>query len=128
MTWRLSDVIVPKQAYEDAYAIIKRGGKAHLLRDECWSNYDHSMAYLCPNCRGIGELILEVITGGPKEEPIKTNPAKDQKEGRPVNMTTWMDGKWYRRVLHSYVCPPCLGSGRVQKVEVEEGEKAPLAF
>ena len=78
---------VPDDMYNVAKAVSSRGGKVFLsLPDVTVPG--------CGNCRGSGNVILQIFTGGPSE-------------GSLSGVTTYHDGKWYAVKTTSYECPVC---------------------
>ena len=109
MIYELNDTLVPQKAYDDALAIRRKGGKCHLMIADCVSEVINPST--CSNCEGTGEVMIEVITGGPAIMPIPVNPTSGQ-------VTTCIDDMWYKRQLNYYGCPMCQATGKV-KVSVE---------
>ena len=70
---------------------------------------------ICRNCGGIGEIIIETITGGPKTSPMRVDPTSGE-------TTTYIDEKWYKRKLECYLCVVCNGVGKsaVKQEQVKE--------
>ena len=54
----------------------------------------------CSNCDGAGKVGVQVIIGGPYNEP-------DNRK-----QVTHIDGQWYKQNTILYTCPECGGSGR----------------
>ena len=75
--------------YNIAKAITSKGGKAFLsLPDVAVPG--------CENCRGSGNVMLQVFTGGPSDVPLS-------------GVITFHDGKWYVVKTTAYDCPVCGG-------------------
>ncbi len=112
MTWVLNDTVVPQTAYEDAQRIKRTGGKCHLMLPE---NGQIQNPSTCRNCDGLGEVIIETITGGPQMSPMQISPNSGE-------ATTHFDDQWYKRKLTTYPCVVCNGIGKiaVKQDEVRE--------
>jgi hypothetical protein len=102
MTWVLNDTVVPQTAYEDCQRIKRTSGKCHLMLLE---NGQIQNPSICRNCGGIGEIIIEVITGGPQMSPMRVEPNSGE-------TTTCIDEQWYKRKLSCYPCVVCNETGR----------------
>ena len=111
MTWVLNDTVVPQTAYEDCRRIKRTGGKCHLMLPESVQIKNPS---ICPNCRGLGEVMVETITGGPQLSPMQVSPNSGE-------ATTFFDDQWYKRKLNCYLYVVCNGIGKTKvKSEVKE--------
>ena len=128
MTWTIGDVVVPKTAYEDYESIRRNGGKVSVMVCDYWHD-DYELPYVCLNCHGTGKIIIEVITGGPYDVPTNTNPGELARAKKPIETTTFIKGKWYKRVLNSYICTACNETGRrpVDVKVIQEQIREPVA-
>ena len=106
MDYFLGEVQVSNQlhtAFQDAR---NSGKKVNIILVEDLSMAGNESA--CANCHGSGEIMMERIIGGPSEAPMHV------KKGG-IAATTYIDERWYKRILEHFVCPVCHQSGRTVK-------------
>ena len=83
----------------DVRSIKNQGQHPKLVVASAWYKIP---PYVCKNCDGTGQLMIEYFTGGPSRVPLHT---------KEPEATTFYDGSWYKRRVKQYTCPICHGEG-----------------
>jgi hypothetical protein len=100
---------VPGELYQDAHAVRQKGGRCFLAIPA-----GPPLAGYCDNCNGSGRLLLQVIAGGPFDQPVPTKGHRCATDvaGQDQGSLMDIDGVWFLARIKAYTCPSCNGANR----------------
>lgn len=95
--------VIPVQMWTQVKEIQDRGGKVFWAFPEFFDG--------CPNCNGTGQVTIQVVKGGPYDEPHSA--AIKDHDGKVKYIDTAINegGKWFKVRLQAFECPICHGAG-----------------